>query len=325
MSCHSINEFEDIKLFSELGHEVVSQGAYRNPREPSEKSRPPLEDVYYNEELAHLAPDVWGAPIPKPLIDWCDLVFILGIERWLPSNWDRIKHKYVVFRSIGQSVPHTESVLVKYRRVGLKIVRYSPFERSIPGYVGEDAIIRFYKDPEEYKGWSGELKQVITIAQAMRKREPFLKFNVFEKATRGFPRKLYGFGNEDLGELWGGWLTYEELKKVLRENRVFFYTCTEPAPYTMAFIEAWMTGMPIVAIGAGFAEFHVEVPHLIENGVNGFTSDSLVELRRYVSTLFEDYDLAKKISREGRKRSMELFHKEKIKQQWKAFFEGLNG
>jgi hypothetical protein len=30
---------------------------------------------------------------------------------------------------------------------GLEIVRYSPMERNIPGYIGEDALIRFYKDP----------------------------------------------------------------------------------------------------------------------------------------------------------------------------------
>lgn len=326
LSCHSINEYEDIKLFTELGHEVVSQGAYKFPHNPEVKARPPIPDAYYNEKLAPLTHVPIEAPIPQPLIDWCDLVYVLGIERWLPPNWDRIKHKHVVFRSIGQSVPHTESVLAKYRREGLKIVRYSPFERNILGYVGEDAMIRFYKDPEEYKGWTGERRQVITVAQGMKKREPFLKFGIFEKATRGFPRKLFGFSNEDVGELWGGELSYEELKQTLRENRVFFYTGTQPAPYTMAFQEAFMTGTPVVSIGQGLAGYDTfEVPYLIENGINGFCSDSLVELRKYVSMLLEDHNLAKKVSSEGRKSAVELFDKEKIKREWKTFFEGLDG
>jgi len=327
LSCHSINEFEDIQLFTELGHEVVSQGNYRDPRISADKSRPPLENAYYNEELAKLCASAlnrWGNEIPKQLIDWCDLIYILGIEAWLPPNWDRIKHKHVVFRSIGQAVEGTERVLSKYRPEGLKIVRYSPIEQSIPCFSGGDVTIRFYKDPAEYKGWTGEKQQVITVAQAMRKRDVCLKFSLFEECTRWLPRKLYGFSNEDVDkELWGGALTYEELKQVLRENRVFFYTCTFPAPYTMGLMEAWMTGTPIVAIGRTLAGFNIEVPDLIQNGINGFTSDSLTELREYVATLLEDYELAKRVSSEGRKKAIELFDKDKIKEEWRRFFNSL--
>jgi len=326
LSCHSIAEYEEVKLLNELGHQVVSQGVYRNPARPGEDSRPPLKDVFYDEKLANLAGKLtyWGAPIPEKLVEWCDLIFIHGIEAWLPTNWKTIKHKHVVFRSIGQAVERTEHVLALFRREGLKIVRYSPFERSIPDYAGEDAFIRFYKDPEEYKGWIGNVKQVITIAQSMKKRDDALKFHIFDKATRGFPRKLYGHANEDTGKLWGGELSYEELKQVLRESRVFFYTCTFPAPYTMAFQEAFMTGTPVVAIGPKLAGWGwIEVPYLIDNGINGFTSDSLLELRGYVSKLLEDEDLAKRISAEGRKKAIELFDKNKIKSEWKAFFESL--
>lgn len=330
LGCHSINEFDDIKLFSSLGHEIVAMGAYNNPSYPGDSARPALPDIYYNPEMAKLAASLtWDyrttSVIPDELINWCDAIYILGIQVWLPHNWERIKRKHVIFRSIGQSVESTENVLSKYRPEGLKIVRYSPFEARIPGYVGGDAVIRFYKDEDEYRGWSGEKRQVITVAQAMKTREAALKFSTFEACTRGFPRTLYGFSNQNVSELhWGGALTYGELKQVLRENRVFFYTCTFPAPYTMGFMEAWMTGIPIVAIGPKLAGWPwIEVPHLIVNGVNGFTSDSIDELRNYVSMLLEDYDLAKRISVEGRKKAIELFGKEQIKSAWKAFFESL--
>jgi len=221
-------------------------------------------------------------------------------------------------------VEGTERVLSEYRPEGLKIVRYSPIEQFIPGFSGGDVTIRFYKDPAEYKGWTGEKKQVITVAQAMKTREDALKFSIFEACTRGFPRTLYGFSNQNVSEVyWGGALTYPELKRTLRENRVFFYTCTFPAPYTMAFMEAWMTGIPIVAIGRTLAGFNIEVPDLMKNGINGFTSDSLTELREYVATLLEDYELAKRVSSEGRKKAIELFDKDKIKEQWRSFFESL--
>lgn len=323
LSCHSIAEYEEVGLLTELGHECISQGAYKDPRNPGDKSRPPLPNAAYHPELAELMPAEWGDPIHPEIVDWCDCIFIHGIEAWLPPNWNRIKHKHVVFRSIGQSVERTERTLAKFRREGLKIVRYSPFERAIPGYVGADAFIRFYKDPEEYKGWNGQVNQVITVAQSMKKRDDALKFHIFDKATRGFPRTLYGHQNEDVGELWGGSLTYEELLQAYRDNRVFFYTCTFPAPYTMGFMEAWMCGTPIVAIGSELASFHLEVPFLIDNGVNGFTSNNLLELREHISMLLKDYNLAKEISAEGRKKAIELFSKEKIKGQWEKFFSSL--
>lgn len=331
LSCHSICEYEDVKLFTELGHEVLSQGAYKFPLSPEVKMRPPIPDAYRNEELRPLLHLTWGSPIPQPLIDWCDLIYILGVESWLPTNWERIKHKHVVWRSIGQSVDRTEAVIAQYRPKGLKVVRYSPLENRIPRYCGGDVMIRFYKDQDEYKDWNGNIPQVITVAQSMQKRGRFLKFDLFNQSTHGFQRKVYGTSNEDLGELWGGVLSYEELKQALRDNRVFFYTMTWPAPYTMAFMEAWMTGIPVIAIGRGLASYgkyglptlEIEVPSFINNGVNGFTSDSIPQLRNYVSQLLIDHSLAKRIGEEGRKTAIELFGKEKIKREWRQFFDSL--
>jgi len=320
-----VAEYEEVKLLTELGNQVISNGAYRNPFKPDPKAgaeRPPIPNAYYNPELAKLMPHKYGDFIHKKLIDWCDCIFIHGIEKWLPPNWDFIKHKIVIFRSIGQSVPHTESVLSRYRPEGLIIVRYSPLERKIQGYAGEDAIIRFYKDPNEYRGWNGRIKKVITVAQAMKKREPFCRFKVFNEATKGFPRTLYGRGNEDV-EYWGGELTYEQLKKVYRDHRVFFYTGTYPAPYTMAFQEAFMTDCPIVSIGSKLAGWDLEIPYFIKNGWNGFVSGDIDKLREYISALLEDYELARKISRNARITAIELFGKDKIKSEWRAFLEKL--
>jgi glycosyltransferase involved in cell wall biosynthesis len=328
LGCHAVNEYEDIKLFSELGHEIVAMGVYNNPSNPGDQVRPALPEIYYNPEMAKVAATlVWNyertSVIPDELIDWCDAIYILGRDIWLPFNWERIKKKIVIFRSHGQSIQSTENILRKYRREGLKIVRYSPLETRIPGYVGEDAMIRFYKDEDEYKGWNGGIEKVITVAQSMKGRTRALHFDLFEKVTRGLPRMLYGNGNEDTGELWGGKLTYEQLKQTYRDNRVFFYTGTYPAPYTMAFQEAFMTGIPVVSIGRTLAGFDLEVADFIENGVNGFVSDSLLELRNYVKRILDDYELAKRISGEGRKKAIELFGEEDIKLKWREFFGSL--
>lgn len=61
-------------------------------------------------------------------------------------------------------------MLHPYRQQGMEIVRYSPKEKLIPGYMGEDAMIRFYKDPEEYDSWEGSKFQIMTASQSMQKK-----------------------------------------------------------------------------------------------------------------------------------------------------------
>jgi len=324
LSCHSILEYDEVKLFNELGHEVFSVGAYTNPARPETDMRPLIPNGYYNEELAALPPPktLWGE-INDRLIDWADVI-IATQHVWIFNNWDKMKHKPVVYRTIGQTVAKDEAMVSKYKAGGLKIVRWSPAERLIPNYAGEDAVIRAYKDPEEWGGWVGNRQQVITVGQAMLRRDSHMKFNIFEKVTRGLSRKLYGPENADAGKLWGGHLSYEDLKRTLRESRCYFYTCTDPASYVLSFVEAWMTGCPIVAIGRLLADYTwLETSGLIENGVDGFVSDNLIELRNYVKRVLEDHDLAKKISAKGRMKAIDLFGKDRIKQKWKDFLSYL--
>jgi len=232
-----------LKLFSDLGITCISQGTYNDPKNLGADAARPTLDLPYFPDLNPLAKLDWVEHvdvIPEKLIDWCDVIYILGISKWLPVNWDGIRHKKVVWRSIGQSDKATEELLTRYVKDGLRVVRYSPMEEIIPSYAGADSVIRFYKDETEYKGWNGQRNEVVTVAQSMKARDDYLRFRVFETATRGLPRRLYGKNNSDAGLLWGGQLSYEELKQVYRDNRVFFYTCTRPAPYTMGFMEAWM-------------------------------------------------------------------------------------
>jgi hypothetical protein len=323
---HSILEYDEVKLFSELGHQVFSLGAYKCPLKPEVDMRPSIPNAFYDEELKKYAfvPQLWGR-IDKRLIDWADVI-IATQHVWIYNNWEQFKEggKPVVYRTIGQTVDRDEASISRYRRQGLKIVRWSPAEAQIPGYCGCDSIIRAYKDPSEWQGWTGARRQVITIGQAVVRRDSHMKFSVFEKVTRGLPRRLYGPENEGAGEIWGGCLDYENLKKALRENRVFFSLPTMPSPYTLSFIESWIVGIPVVSMGKGLAGYPwFEVPDLIENEINGFCSDSLRELRDYVQLLLDDYELAKRISKKGRERAIELFSKDRALKEWKKFLEGL--
>lgn len=243
---------------------------------------------------------------------------------WLANNWAKFSGKRVIWRSIGQNITHLEEELSKHRDRGLEIVRYSPKERTIPSYAGEDAIIRFYKDPEEYKDWTGEKKTLINFTQSLKQRGDHCGYNTFLKVSEGFNRKVYGVGNEALGDLWGGQVSHEEQKQILRENRVYWYYGTAPASYTLGLMEAMMTGIPVVAAGKNFTKKLYpeqdtnEIEDIIQNGVNGFVSNDIGQLREYIKKLMEDDELAKKIGDAGRKRAIELFGKQKIASEWEA-------
>ena len=336
VSVHEILEFDEIKLFTEMGHQVFSLGAYQGSNKGG-IIRGEIPDLYQDEKLRSIALQCSKENIHPELIEWADLIIMHHNSKlptqpdsihqpWIVNNWPIIKNKRVVWRSIGQSISVIEEELTRYKAQGLQIVRYSPRERMIPNYAGEDAIIRFYKDSEEYKGWTGEEKRVINFTQSLKQRGKHVGYETFMEVTKGFRRKVYGPGNEDLGKLWGGTLSYEDQKKALRENRVYFYYGTAPAPYTLAFVEAWCTGIPIVAAGPNFMKDLYnqdtnEMDDLIQNGVNGFVGSSVDELRKYIDFLMDDknYEEAKRIGEFGRQAAVSYFGKDRIKEEWRNF------
>ena len=309
-----------------MGHHVVSYGSYSTPDQAG-ILRPGIPNLFFDNELRTMVLQSSKDYLHDKLIQWADIIIVMHIDQWVANNWERIKHKRVAWRSIGQSIPDIELRLKPFRKEGLEIIRYSPTESRIRGYIVSDTIIRFYKDKNVYQGWVGKTPRAMTIAQHMchegRKRE--LNWKIFKASTRGIDTKLYGIGNECAGDLWGGQLGFDEMLSVLRQNRVYFYTGTKPASYTLGFIEAFMMGIPIVAIGRGLAydEFYeqdtYEVADIITSGKDGFVSDSIEELHDYTEQLIENHRLAQKISVEARNTAIKLFSKDVIQRQWESY------
>lgn len=329
LSCHSSLEYDEIKLFKEMGVDVFSHGVYANPNTPADIKRPPIKGEF-DHHLVYLQNRYGKEALPREFIEPFDAVMIMHVPTWLINNWEVMKDKKVIWRSIGQSTIDVERLLSQYRREGLKIVRYSPREQTIPGFVGQDAVIRFYKDPAEFGPYTGEKRQVFNVTQSFKQRIDFCNYPVYDEATKGLPRAVAGSENEPLGDEWIGCVNYKTLRDELRRSRVYFYTGTYPAPYTLNFIEAWMTGIPVVAIGPklGNSPYELgqstyEIQDLIENGVNGSYADDITELKAVVRFYLNDLAMAKKVGAAGRKKAIEIFGKDVIKKQWKEFFDGL--
>lgn len=338
LSCHSILEHDEVHLFREIGYQVFSPGDYvdeKNPGKPwlrnnsNKLTRAERDDLTAFNAFGKRGPENKNELI-QSFVDRFDLIIVMHIPEWIILNWEVMKHKTVIWRTIGQSSTHIENRLATHRQQGLKIIRYSSMEKHLPGYIGSDETIRFYKSPKEYFGWTGDMKSVITIAQNMSERADACHYDIFRKVIEPFPAKLFGPGNEGTGDINAGEVPYADLKEALRLNRCYFYTGTFPASYTLGFIEAWMTGIPIVAIGEKIMhdrfpnENLYEIPYLINHGVDGFYADNIQELQEIVRTLLDDPELAKRISRAGRESAIKNFDKNVIRNQWAAFLRDLN-
>jgi len=334
LSCHEVLEFNELTLLHELGYELFSPGAYVEPQNRGDQCmRPGIPGLVYNPDVVQQYHRI-GAQFPgqdgkshltKEFVDNFDAVIVMHIPDWIEVNWEAIKHKRVIWRTIGQSVASVEKRMAPYRSQGLQIVRYSPREARIPHFAGMDALIRFYKDPEVYKGWTGESAQVITFSQSMQQRGTHCNYALFEQVTRPFQRKLFGPENHQPG-FGMGKLSWADQILELQKARVYFYTGTHPASYTLNFIESWMTGTPVVAIGPKHGNADVwrnhdlyEIQDLIQDGVNGFVSDEPEILAARIHQLLNDKALADRISAAGRAEAIRHFNKDMIKAAWKAF------
>jgi len=333
ISQHAVLEYDELSLLTELGYDCFSLGAYTNPEGHPSLPRPAIKNMERKPYLETLARDRPRTELTSEFVDHFDVVIVMDgysapdiIER----NWPLFSKKKVVWRTIGQSVPEVERRMEKFRRAGMKVVRYSPAESDIDFYVGADVTIRFYKDPKEFDNWTGHIIRLVNLTQSLKARRDFCGYDMAMKVGPGFPFKVYGTGNEDLGEFAGGELTYESMKGVLRDCRVFFYSGTWPACYTLSFIEAMMTGIPIVSVGEDTWRHKdhprlkiFEVPRIIRQGDEGFVFDTVESLKGAITRLLEDHEYAKTISAKGREKAIRLFGKENILPQWKSFMESL--
>ncbi len=324
LSCHSILEYDELKLFEELGVDYFSLGSYIDPSNPVDPIRPALKHKPDEWLLAH-APE--RDKLTAEFVDRFDAIIVMHVPEWIVRNWPVIKNKRVIWRSIGQSTPKVEQMLAPFRYEGLEVVRYSPREQYIDSNMGFDAMIRFYKDENEFKGWVGAENNTITFTQNMKHRAEFCNYDIWQEVTKDAKAKVYGPKNDDLGDRNGGFLTYEDMKQKMRDARSYFYTGTQPASYTLNFIEAFMTGIPIVAIGPKYANSldiagpTYEIHEIIQTGVNGFCSDEPKDLTRYLETLSKDMAFARVVGRAGRETAIKLFGKETVKEYWKKYLK----
>ena len=335
---HSIESYDQYKLLTGLGYNVF---AFQDPTQPFEDKRPGIPGATVYQDLLdachetrvrhdHIQTAQWPqypvdwakADLPQEVLDWADVIICHHFEHtWIVPQWERLKAsgKRVIWRTVGQSVDGNERMMAPLHREGMEIVRYSPKERNIPGYAGEDALIRFYKDPTEWYGWTGSDERVINITQNLRQRDPYTNWQYWEAVTHGLPRIALGPGSEAIEG--SGSLEFDAMKRWLRKARAYLYTGTQPASYTLGLIEAMMTGTPIVSITPDFMNVFPFGSELFEGDdiVRSWAIGDLqgIDLARaQVKMLLESSAVAHERSLQMRKRAIGLFDMKLIGRQW---------
>ncbi len=334
LSSHAILEYDELRLFSDLGYDVFMPGGYSDPSHPSEALRPALPDAPYYPELdalcheqrvRHIAEDAgypiidWAkADLHPDLLDWADVVMVncFPVE-WIGRQWPRLRSKRVVWRTIGQSNPIVEREMRLFVRDGLQVVRYSPAERRAFGplgvFAGEDAVIRFAKYPSDFAPWIGDECVVGNVTQNLDERGDFTGFGYWQEATAGLPTKPSGLGSERIGGT--GPLPYREMLDYLRNLRAYLYMGTQPASYTLGLMEAMLAGVPVVSRGRD----GLWMPALFEGHELGLLAASPSDAADMLRMFLDDYKVASEVSFLMRQKAVMEFSADVIGPQWLDF------
>lgn len=347
---HSIEEYDQLKLLASLGYDAWSLGGYIDPHSPHDPKRPAVPEATQHPELKAVVDSLGqrdniaaaAEDIPAPILDWLgdDGAIIIHhyLDKRLVPQWKRLRDwkrgapgRRIIFRSVGQSVEDTERFIAPMRAEGLERVCYSPKEVNIPRFSGMDALIRFYKDPAEYGPWIGDVPAVINITQHLYQRslendgtlkptgKEWTNFAFWREATIGLPAIPSGPGSEALPD-GTGTLPYEDMKRLLQRAQAYLYTGTQPASYTLGLIEAMMTGIPVVSIGPTWMQAFPYGPDLFEgHEIARYGGPTPVDAHDALYRLLKDPEHRAAESEWARARAVELFGRDKIAAEWKAY------
>lgn len=334
-SCHPWLERSDVHIFSSLGFDVFSTGYFQDPKSPTSPYVKPLSIDVNSAMLKEFKQDnpkyQYGYKIPlrlgKEFISKFDVIVVSWRYDYLMKILPHVNSsQLVVFQTVGQSDGPREKKIAQVRNSsGVQVIRISDTERNFPAYGGEDAIIDLSVDVSQFKTWTGEDPYILSINKMMwRTRE--CNVNYYLKATEGFDRRLYGTDNEKFQHDFSlGPISPDDLIDSYSKARLSFSLGTKPAPVTLTFKEAMAAGCPVVTwgplLGNGRSKTYCAYRY-IENGVNGFFSDNIEELRKHIKALLDSKEYAALISHEARETAIKKFSWEAITPKWREFFKG---
>lgn len=274
LSCHGTLEYDEVKLLTGMGHDVFCIGDRGGNERPSIRGRDGRCGWLSGEDAALCYANGQGN-LPDHVVERADAIICMHVSKWLAGQWERVRRKKCFLRLIGQHYSGLGDRLKPLTDQGLKVIPYWRTDAALndlhPGQTTEE--VRFYKDEDEFGGWTGQRRMVLTVCNEITRGDgSACHAEAYKAATDGLPRLLVGKKNRFFGDFTAR-VPYWMLKELYRECAVYFYVGTEPATYTLNLIEAMMTGVPIIALDTGatseLASFTSNDPHELGEALEG--------------------------------------------------------
>jgi len=139
-------------------------------------------------------------------------------------------------------------------------------------------------------------------------------YSVWKEATAGIPVKAIG----DTPGLSQPASSLEDLRDNYNSCGLFVNTSTY-SPIPMSLLEAMSCGCAVVSTAT------CAIPEIIENGVNGFATNDISEMKEYISAILKDEKLRDSLGKEARKTILNKFSIKRFADEWnKIFYEVAN-
>ena len=345
-SYHPTLEHNHAELFNNLGLDWFSTGIYLNDSPQSIKQylkirpyiKPPLVSMYKQEFLTNnpkYFQSFTGLNSPtvkldKDFIKNFDIVFSCNPSILL-NHWDDFKNLPVILFTCG----NTHSIELKLTPLvndGLKIVRGSSTELKIKN-CNKSIVIPCFIDEEFYSNWTGICNYVLSFQSHLKERRNTLPVKTYFQVTKEINTRIYGtYANNQKDPAVISTLSYNEQLNKYRECSAYFSISNGVAPITYNFMEALVTGAPVVCFGpkiGGSTMVKKGLPsiydqcNIIQNEVDGFYSDDVSTLKQYLNLLLKDKTASREIGANGRKTGINLFGKQTVVNQWRTLFNNL--
>lgn len=253
-SVHEILEYDDMSMFTRMGHKVFSLGAYMQPSQ-SRTFRPERLEFFDTEMLAEYR----RLGLCAEFAERFDVLVFNHEVDVLYRDLSSFGNLPIVYRTIGQSSDHQERVasLLGDR---IQIARYSPLDRITEG-AKTDCVISFAKNLSDYDDWHGGARGITFLNDyPARSSDIIPSADVYKEIVGDAEVLLYGRNNEGFRNN-RGLADFRDMRGLYANCAFYLYSWSKNAPYTLGLMEALITGAPVIAPSLAFVEEELNSQH----------------------------------------------------------------
>lgn len=208
-------------------------------------------------------------------------------------------------------VQNEDQIIAMQQMIGNVNVFISEFSQRSWNIGVDSHVIHHGIDTNTFTS-TGSTKEdyILSVANDFINRDYCLNFSGWNRITDGLPRKVVG----DTKGLSEPARSTVELVNEYNKCAVFFNSSTL-SPIPTSLLEAMSCGCAVVSTATCM------IPHIIQNGVNGFISNDENELRDHLKELLQNVSLREQIGQKARETILELFSEDKFITNWNKLFE----